>query len=120
MQVAGGYYHTIGLREDGTAIAWGQNEYGQCNVPAGETFVSLSCGDHHTIGLRSQQDSDGDGVPDSIDNCYLYNPDQTDCNENGIGDVCDVADQFSYLYHFRRQAVDPRSAKSILPVMGRV
>jgi predicted outer membrane repeat protein len=37
-------------------------------------------------------DKDGDGVDDSIDNCYLYNPDQADCNGNGIGDVCDVAD----------------------------
>ena len=41
-------------------------------------------------------DSDGDGVPNNIDNCYLYNPDQADCNENGIGDVCDVADQTSF------------------------
>ena len=37
-------------------------------------------------------DTDGDGVPDKFDNCDLYNPDQADCNENGIGDVCDIAD----------------------------
>jgi predicted outer membrane repeat protein len=37
-------------------------------------------------------DVDGDGVNDTIDNCYLYNPDQADCNGNGIGDVCDLAD----------------------------
>ena len=37
-------------------------------------------------------DTDGDGVPDSIDNCDLPNPDQADCNGNGIGDVCDLAD----------------------------
>jgi hypothetical protein len=41
-------------------------------------------------------DTDGDGVPDDIDNCYLYNPDQADCNENGIGDICDVADSTSF------------------------
>ena len=41
-------------------------------------------------------DTDGDGVPDNIDNCYLYNPDQADCNENGIGDICDVADSTSF------------------------
>ena len=41
-------------------------------------------------------DIDGDGVPDDVDNCYLYNPDQADCNDNGIGDVCDIADQTSY------------------------
>ena len=41
-------------------------------------------------------DSDGDGVPNNIDNCYLYNPDQADCNENGIGDICDVAESTSF------------------------
>ena len=39
-----------------------------------------------------QFDTDGDGVPDNIDNCYLYNPDQLDCNGNEVGDVCDIAD----------------------------
>jgi hypothetical protein len=37
-------------------------------------------------------DADDDGVPDKFDNCDLYNPNQADCNENGIGDVCDIAD----------------------------
>jgi len=95
-QVACGGWHTLGLRADGSVIAWGRNIYGQCDVPAGETFVQVACGTYHSIGLRSQQDSDGDGVPDDIDNCYLYNPDQADCNGNGIGDVCDVADQTSF------------------------
>jgi uncharacterized repeat protein (TIGR03803 family) len=37
-------------------------------------------------------DGDGDGVPDSSDNCPLVpNPGQTDTNGNGIGDVCDPA-----------------------------
>ena len=37
-------------------------------------------------------DSDNDGTPDSEDNCYLYNPEQTDCNQNEIGDVCDLSE----------------------------
>lgn len=28
-QIEGGYYHSIGLKEDGTLWAWGSNEYGQ-------------------------------------------------------------------------------------------
>jgi len=40
-------------------------------------------------------DDDGDGIPDDIDNCYLYNPDQEDCNGNDVGDVCDIADETS-------------------------
>ncbi len=43
-------------------------------------------------GGGSLPDSDGDGVPDDYDNCDLANPDQADCNENGVGDVCDIAD----------------------------
>jgi hypothetical protein len=35
-------------------------------------------------------DSDEDGVPDVIDNCPEdYNPDQSDSNGDGVGDVCD-------------------------------
>ena len=37
-------------------------------------------------------DSDGDGVPDSIDNCpNVANPDQTDTDGNGTGDACQMA-----------------------------
>lgn len=36
-------------------------------------------------------DLDGDGIPDTEDNCPMtYNPDQADANNNGRGDVCDV------------------------------
>lgn len=35
-------------------------------------------------------DTDGDGIPDSSDNCAAaYNPDQADCDGDGTGDVCD-------------------------------
>ncbi|MHB8634327.1 MAG: thrombospondin type 3 repeat-containing protein [Thermoplasmatota archaeon] len=36
------------------------------------------------------EDRDGDGVPDQKDNCpSVYNPDQSDIDGDGIGDVCD-------------------------------
>ncbi|HEY7138310.1 MAG TPA: PKD domain-containing protein [Acidimicrobiia bacterium] len=36
-------------------------------------------------------DTDGDGVPDSVDNCpTVPNPDQADSNGNGVGDACDT------------------------------
>jgi hypothetical protein len=38
-------------------------------------------------------DSDGDGIPDTVDNCLLVaNPDQADANANAKGDVCECGD----------------------------
>jgi hypothetical protein len=35
-------------------------------------------------------DTDGDGVPDELDNCVnLPNPDQADSNHDGVGDACE-------------------------------
>jgi Thrombospondin type 3 repeat/RTX calcium-binding nonapeptide repeat (4 copies) len=52
--------------------------------------------DYDNVVLRATKadtppsDGDGDGVPDSEDNCPgLANPDQADADGDGIGDVCD-------------------------------
>jgi hypothetical protein len=52
-QVAGGNFHSIGLRADGTAIAWGKNDCGECDVPDGERFTQVAVGNGHSIGLRA-------------------------------------------------------------------
>ena len=45
------------------------------------------------VSTYAQIDSDGDTIPDEIDNCPLVaNPDQTDTDGDGIGDVCDDDD----------------------------
>ena len=39
-------------------------------------------------------DSDNDGIPNSQDNCpYIANYDQTDSNNNGVGDACETQPQ---------------------------
>lgn len=53
------------------------------------TFGGSDC------GSSGGTDTDGDGWPDDFDNCELYNPDQADCNNNGVGDICDIADGVS-------------------------
>ena len=42
-------------------------------------------------GVDDTVDDDNDGVADCIDNCNLKNPLQEDCEPNGIGDICDLA-----------------------------
>lgn len=40
VQVTGGNYFSLALRNDGTVAAWGGNDYGECNVPTGLSGVS--------------------------------------------------------------------------------
>ena len=52
--VAGGYLHSLGLKADGSIVAWGHNGYGLCNVPAPNTnFVGVAAGVYHSLGLKA-------------------------------------------------------------------
>ena len=51
--ISAGLYHTVGLRNDGTVIAVGDNKNGQCNVSKWTDIIAVSAGDNHTVGLRS-------------------------------------------------------------------
>jgi formylglycine-generating enzyme required for sulfatase activity len=48
--------------------------------------------DLYFAAIGSVGDIDGDGQPDTTDNCpTVANPTQADCDSNGIGDVCEIA-----------------------------
>ena len=52
--VAGGYGHSLGLKADGSVVAWRYNIYGQTDVPAPNTgFVAISAGAGHSLGLKA-------------------------------------------------------------------
>ena len=70
------------------------NVSGGDNASAG-TFPS------HTFTINDDDDTDGDGVPDVVDNCPdNYNPDQTDVDNDGIGNVCDTNNQVNQIVEF--------------------
>ena len=48
-----GFYHTVGLRSDGTVLACGRNEEGQCAVDSWRDITAVAAGAYHTVGLRS-------------------------------------------------------------------
>ena len=50
---AAGCAYTAGVRSDGTVVAVGDNEYGQCNVRSWKNIIALASGGCHTVGLRS-------------------------------------------------------------------
>lgn len=51
--VAAAGYHSVALRDDGSLVAWGWNDYGQTDVPAGSDFVAISAGHFHSAALRA-------------------------------------------------------------------
>ncbi len=64
--VAAGDAHGLALRGDGSIVAWGQNDSGQCNVPPG-TFRSIGAGADFSLAIRTDGSlvawgSDSDGL----------------------------------------------------------
>ena len=51
---AGYTVHSLALKNDGTVVAWGSNNYGQTNVPAGLTgVIAVAAGHRHSLALKS-------------------------------------------------------------------
>ena len=51
-RLAVGFYHTVGLKSDGTVLAVGRNSEGQCEVSGWTDIVAVDCGAYHTAALR--------------------------------------------------------------------
>lgn len=69
--VSAGYDHAVGLRADGTVVAAGANNFGQCEVTTWTDIVAVSAGDYFTIGLKSDGTVLAAGKSDS-GQCDVY------------------------------------------------
>lgn len=47
------WYKSVGLMSDGTVVAAGENNYGQCDVSEWTNIIAIAGGPHHTVGLKS-------------------------------------------------------------------
>jgi hypothetical protein len=50
--LAAGGRHTVGILPDGTVVATGNNDEGQCNVGGWSDIVHVAAGFSHTVGLK--------------------------------------------------------------------
>lgn len=52
--VAAGYSHCVAIAADNTVVVWGDNDYGQLNVPNGlSDVVAIAAGAYHSLALLS-------------------------------------------------------------------
>ena len=52
--VGGGRSFNLGLEADGSVVAWGKDDYGQCDVPIpNANFVAVAAGGEHSLGLKA-------------------------------------------------------------------
>jgi hypothetical protein len=54
--IAGGDFHSLGIRSDGSLLGWGSDFYGQISVPADKQFIEVAAGQDFSLALR------GDGT----------------------------------------------------------
>src|SRR5205823_11086557 len=54
--IAAGAAHQLALRDDGTVLAWGSNNFGQTNVPPEATnIIAIAAGANHSLALRADR-----------------------------------------------------------------
>ena len=83
--VAAGSEHTVGLTSNGTAVAVGNNESGQCDVGEWIDIVQVAAGEQHTVGLTN--------------NGTVVAVGGNDYGQCGVGDWVDIVQVGTGYYH---------------------
>ena len=83
--ISAGTWYTVGLKKDGTVVAVGDNDDGQCDVSGWKDIVAVSAGGSHTVGLKK----DGTVVATEYTGDDRYNYGQ--CDVSGWKDIVAVS-----------------------------
>lgn len=51
--IAVGTFHTVGLKSNGTVVAIGRNEFGECDIDDWQNIIDVNAGFDLTVGLKS-------------------------------------------------------------------
>jgi alpha-tubulin suppressor-like RCC1 family protein len=78
--LAAGDSHTVGLKANGTVVAIGRNNYGQCNVSDWNDIIEIAVSSSHTVGLKA----DGTVVA-------VGNNDSKQCNVSAWTDIVSIS-----------------------------
>ena len=70
----------MGIRTDGTAIASGDVQYGQCEVDGWTDLVAVAAGERHTIGVRKDGTviaaGDNSAGQCRVEDWHLFSPEE--------------------------------------------
>lgn len=70
--VAAGYEHSVALKADGTVVATGKNEEGECDIEGWSDVISVYATEDLTLGIRTDGSICAVGINGSIYNSSLY------------------------------------------------
>jgi hypothetical protein len=52
--ISAGVDYSLAIRSDSSIVGWGDNEYGECNIPSPNSdFIAIAAGGYHSLALRS-------------------------------------------------------------------
>ena len=88
--IAASAVHTVAITSDGSAIATGRNEYGQCDVSEWSDIIAITAGDYHTVGLKAN----GSVIAAGTNN-------HGQCNVSNWKDIVSIAAGYAYTVGLR-------------------